>query len=370
MSLRSSRGWLLVAALTIGAAPSMLVFAPHAHADQAKLDATSARELFREALALEAAGDYATALSKLQQVASFKTTPQVSFNLGVCHEKMGKLVVALGHYRLALADAAQDPALKKVAAEATRALGELEPKIPTLTLKRGKGADYATVTVDGREVNSAAVGTPMMLDPGTHNVEASADGFQNFKKQLRLDTSEKATLEIVLAPGASTPVLPPAKSSASAAASTPPPPTSASAAPSDTSAGDVPAPASSSSGGSGLRTAGWIALGVGVIGGITSGVFYAKRSSAISDLNSMCGGDKQNCPAAAHSTIDDGKSATLLGNVGLAVGAVGLVTGIILLASSGGGSEKSAATPPASARIRLIPASPGTWAGATLDARF
>jgi hypothetical protein len=368
MSFRSSRGWLLVAALTIVAVPSMLVFAPHAHADPAKLDATRARELFREALALEAAGDYASALSKLQQVASFKTTPQVSFNLGVCHEKLGKLVVALGHYRLALADAEQDPALKKVAAEATRALGELEPKIPSLTLKRGKGADNASVTVDGREVSSAAIGTPMMLDPGTHNVEANADGYQTFKNQVRLDTSEKATLEIVLTPGVSAAVIPPAKSSASAAASTAPPPANASAAPSDIPA-DVPPPASSSSGGSGLRTAGWIALGVGVVGGITSGIFYAKRSSAVSDLNGMCGADKQSCPASARSTIDDGKSATLLGNVGLTVGAVGLVTGIILLVSAAGGEEKPAA-PPASSRIRLIPASPGTWAGATLDARF
>lgn len=346
----------------------MMVLVPQAHADQAKLDATRARELFREALALEAAGDYASALGKLQQVASFKTTPQVSFNLGVCNEKLGKLVVALGHYRLALADAEQDPALKKVAAEATRALGELEPKIPTLTLKRGKGADTASVTVDGKEVSSTAIGSPMMLDPGVHSVEASADGYQNFKKQLRLDTSEKATLEIVMTPGASTPLVAGPKSSASAAPSTPTAPNASAA--SSESAGDAPPPASSSSPGSGMRTAGWIALGVGVIGGITSGVFYAKRSSAISDLNGMCGADKQSCPDSARATIDDGKSATLIGNVGLAVGAVGLVTGIILLASAGGGEEKPAAAPAPAARIRLIPASPGTWAGATIDARF
>jgi hypothetical protein len=372
MWLRFSRGWVLTAALTIGVASSTLVFTPHVHADQPKLDATRARELFRDALALMAAGDYASALGKLQEVASFKTTPQVSFNLGVCSEKLGKFVVALGHYRLAQADADADPALAKVAKEASRAIAALDPKIPTLTVRRGAGAENAVITVDGKDVIAADVGSPMLLDPGLHTVEARADGYQPFKKQMRLDTSEKAAVDIALAlavgvvvPVASASVPKPVASVPAVASVSPQP--SATATPSAEPPVAPPTPTSN-----GLRTLGWVSLGVGVVGGITSAIFFAKRSSVLSDLDGMCGSDKQSCPDSARVKMDEGKSATLIGNVGLAVGAVGIVTGIILLAAGGGGSsnsEKPSDSMPA-ARIRLLPSSPGAWAGATLDARF
>ena len=111
MSLRS-RAWLVVAALSLAVVPPII--APHEASAQQTIDAARARELFREATALMAGGDYASALSKLQQVASFKNTPQVRFNIGVCQEKLGRLVVALGEYRIAIADAEHDKKLKNV----------------------------------------------------------------------------------------------------------------------------------------------------------------------------------------------------------------------------------------------------------------
>jgi hypothetical protein len=361
MDFRLRRGWLLGCVLALGTVPPALTYATALHADQPALDATRARELFREALALEAAGDYATALSKLQQVATFKTTAQVSFNLGVCHEKLGKLVVALGHYRIALADAEQDPALKKVATEASNAIAELEPKIPSLTIRRGANADDATVKVDGKEVVSAAIGSPMLVDPGTHNVEATASGFEPFKKQVKLGQGEKADLELALKPSSGGNPAPTTAPSASSA------PTATASASGDT---QPPVPQPGSGGSSGLKAAGWVAIGVGVVGGVLSGVFYSKRSAAISDLNSMCGSDKQSCPESAHSKIDDGKTATLIGNIGLGVGAAGLVTGVILLVVASKGSSEPAPSAPAAARVRVVPSAPGSWAGLTLDTRF
>jgi len=361
MGFRICRGWLLASIVALGTVPPALTYASTLHADQPKLDASRAREVFREALALEAAGDYAGALSKLMQVATFKSTAQVSFNIGVCNEKLGKLVVALGHYRIALADAEQDPALKKVAAEASSAIADLEPKIPSLTIKRGINADDATVTIDGKEVASAAIGSPMMLDPGTHNVEATASGFDPFKKQVKLASGEKSNLDIELTRNSTVKPSPAPSSSAPSTA-----PTTTSSAPSE----DQPtAPQPASSGGSGMKVAGWLAIGIGVAGGITSGIFYAKRSSAISDLNGMCGADKQSCPDSARSKIDDGKSATLIGNIGLGVGVVGLVTGVILLAIPNKGAA-AASQPPSAARVRVVPSAPGSWAGITLDTRF
>src|SRR5687768_4217497 len=63
-----------------------------------------ARAKFNEAIALQAAGDCARALEKFQAVARIKLTPQVQFNIALCEERLGRLVAALGHYRLALVD--------------------------------------------------------------------------------------------------------------------------------------------------------------------------------------------------------------------------------------------------------------------------
>ncbi len=94
-------------------------------AQAAELNKEQARALFQEALALVAAADYATALEKLQRVASYKRTPQVEFYIAVCHENMGKLVMALGEYRIAMADAST-AAVTDVVSEAAAAIEKLE----------------------------------------------------------------------------------------------------------------------------------------------------------------------------------------------------------------------------------------------------
>lgn len=362
-----SRAWLVVAALSLAAVPP-LVASRDASAQQ-PIDAARARELFREALALLAAGDYATALSKLQQVATFKDTPQVRFNIGVCQEKLGRFVVALGEYRIALADAEQDKNARKVVEEATRAINALEPRIPTLTLSRGEGSSSAAILVDGKALVDSQIGSAILLDPGEHTIGASANGYEKFLRQVRLAESEKASVEIVMKRAAAAPPsAPPPEPSA------PKPSESAAPAPTDSAPEPIPpeppSPEVSSSGAG--ATFGWIALGVGAVGGALATYGYLKRSSAISDLDAQCGADKQQCPSSAQSILDDGKSATTLGNVGLAIGLVGVTTGIILLATSGGSkpSEKPIPAHQEVSRLRFVPAVSVGWAGAVIDGRF
>lgn len=373
MSLRS-RAWLVAAALSFAFIPP--VIATREASAQQTIDAARARELFREATALMAAGDYASALSKLQQVASFKNTPQVRFNIGVCQEKLGRLVVALGEYRIAIADAEHDKKLKNVVEEATRAIGELEPRIPSLTLQRGAGAELATVSVDGRELTDSQVSAPILLDPGVHTIEATAEGYAKFRKQLRVSEREKATLELVMTKGeAPVPVpsasAPPAASAAPSTSAAEPEPAPSASAPEPAMTSMETPQAASASGGSG-QMFGWIALGVGVAGGALATYGYLKRSSALSDLDSQCGADKQQCPASAQSLIDDGKSATTLGNVGLAVGLVGVTTGVILLLTSGPSApeQEKPAPAPQAARLRFAPTFAPGWAGAAIGGQF
>src|SRR5919202_734978 len=97
-------------------------------------------------MALSAANNCAAAVAKFRMVAKVKRTAQVQFNIAECEERLGKLVEALGDYRLAAAAAAEDPArAKEVAEKVDDRIEKLEARIPKLTVKRGKNAATARI---------------------------------------------------------------------------------------------------------------------------------------------------------------------------------------------------------------------------------
>jgi hypothetical protein len=350
MHVSSRKVGALLAACLLAAIPTV---APSAARAQ-ELTAQQARSLFQEARALIAAGDYATALGKLERVATFKRTPQIVYYIGVCHEKTGKLVMALGEYRIALADA-QAAGTREVVREAQASVASLEPRIPLLTLTKGEGAQAATIRVDGKEVGDAAMAEPMPLDPGTHVIEAQAQGFEPFRRQTTLSERDRSSIEVALVE--KTADAPPAS-----VADTTDGPTEG-----DNSTVDVGQTISEG----GSSTLGWIVTGVGVAALATSGYFFAQRSSAISDLDERCGPYRDQCPASAQGTYDDGKKYTTFGNIALGVGAVGVVTGVILLVTSGGSSaDKEPSQLSQSPSVRVLACAQESWAGLSLDGRF
>jgi hypothetical protein len=287
-----------------------------------------AREQFDRALALQTAGDWAGALALLKEVAAVRATPQVRFNIALCEENLGRLVAALGDYELAAADARTEKA-EKVAVEVSARLEALRQRIPRVVVERGRGADTATVRLDGIPLGDAVIGTPMPADPGPHTVEASAPGFSSFKRTLRLVEGRTETLRLDLEP------LP---------RDEPPPPVRREAPPS-----------------SGGRTAGFVVGGIGLASLGAAGVLFYLRSNAIDDLDRVCGPDRQSCPEGSRDRIDEGQLYTTLGNVGLVAGAAGAGLGLVLIFASGDGQP---------ARASLTPTAPSALAGATLTRRF
>jgi hypothetical protein len=352
MLLSRCRPWLLLSLVTF-AVP--VVGTSPARAEE--VTKQEARALFQEALALVAAGDYATALEKLQRVATFRRTPQVAFYIGVCHEKTGKLVMALGEYRIALADA-QSTGAADVVSEATEAIAKLEPRIPLLTIHKGEGAQTATISVDGKTLGDPAIGKPMPFDPGTRTVIAQAPGYSPFRQEVRLGEGEKVSIDVAMK----------RRSGGAVAAGTTTPPPSKEPAPSERSSDATSMTLDPESG---SNTLAWVATGVGVAGLGASGYFFYQRNKAISDLDEICGGNRNACPSSLQKIYDDGKRDTMIGNIALGVGVVGVTTGVILfLASSGSGAEQQPTQPdqPGLA-VRLAP--PGdAWAGLTVDGRF
>lgn len=343
---------LLLAALVSAAACGSVTSAAPAQAAES-IDKEQARALFQEAVALVTAGDYASALGKLQRVASFKRTPQVQYYLALCHEKLGKLVMALGEFRLALADAQQMGAAD-VAREARAAINALEPRIPTLTVDKGAGAGSATITIDGREIGDVAIGQAMPLNPGVHVIEARAAGYKPYRQEVRLQEAEKASITVKLEPEPAAAATPDGQQADDRDDNESSPPIAV-----------VPPESSGSS-----KALGWVVTGIGVASLATSGVFYYKRSTAIEDLDGQCGAGGMNCPASAKDVYDTGKRDTMIANVALGVGAVGLVSGIVLLATSGGSEPEKPAQADRAKSVRVSPAAPGSFAGLSFSGRF
>ena len=311
---------------------------------QTKQELNAARKLFQEGMALSAANNCSAALTKYREVANVKMTAQVAFNIAECEERLGKLVSALGNYRLAASQAQGDPKAKDVASRVADRIDALDARIPKLTIKRGKGADVAVIELDGSELGAAQLSAATPVDPGPHTVVAKMGGKEYANETVTVAEKETRTFEMKID-------LPVAKVEAPEAI----PPDS-----------DKPLFSGRS------KVPGAVALSVGGVGVALGVTFMVLRGGALSDLEAKCGGDTS-CPPSAQSLSDKGRLYTGLAEGGFILGAVGIVSGIVLLATSGPPKPSSAfvGAPPDARGVRVLTSAPGASVGGlSLAGRF
>lgn len=337
MHSRSLKRWLVGSGLMLGSFGSLCAATGTARAQGPTQTPGSdgdglkrAREQFAQALALQTGGDWAGALALLKEVAAVKPTPQVRFNIALCEERLGLLVAALGDYELAGADAQAQKA-DQVRQEVDARLESLKARVPRVVVKRGEGADSATISLDGVSLGDSVLNSPLPVDPGPHVVEGVGAGLSPFKQSFRVAEQQTATIEVKLSPAPVKPEQP------------------------------LPAPLPPPS--QALRTAGFVVGGAGIASLIASGAMFYLRHTTINDLDRQCGADRMNCPDSAGSTIDRGELYTTLGNVTLVVGAVGLGVGATLVVLGGRSNARGS--------VGIAPGATGANAGgATLVGRF
>ncbi len=276
-----------------------------------------AREAYREGIALEMAGDWGKALAKFRQVAEINAAPQVRFHIGRCQENLGRWTEALGAYRLALAQAREANA-KDVIKEAEAALAALEEKIPRVRIELAAGSETASIQLDGVELGAAALREPILVDPGSHRIEASLIGHQPQVITFDVAARDESTVTV--------PAFVPLEAAAPKPSPTKP----------------APEPVGEEESATGSTVVPWLITGAGVASLGASGVFYGLRANAISTLEDRCG-KELNCTEADRGTYDNGKTYTTVANITLGAGIVGVGLGLTWLLSSGGSSEASAA---------------------------
>lgn len=159
----------------------------------------AAEAAFREGRALMKDGRYREARDKL--ALSHRLDPAIGTltNLGICHEKLGKLATGWAQLNEAAdlaARAGQSDRAKKIRAYARA----LEPRLPRLLIRiAGVRPPGLVVTRDGAEI-TMILGTAVPVDPGTFVVEASAAGRARWRRTIEIVEGEAVNVEIDLAP--------------------------------------------------------------------------------------------------------------------------------------------------------------------------
>jgi hypothetical protein len=291
--------------------------APAAFA-QTPAELAKARTLYKQGLSLEAAGDWAGALGKFEEVGRVKLTPQVRFHIGRCKENLGRLNEALGDYRLAEHEAQQQNA--KELEEITKAREALEGRIPKVVITRGAGAESARVEIDGTEVGEAQIGKEVSIDPGPHRIVAKLSGGKQFEQTVTVAEGETKNVELVAPEDLGT---------------------TGGALPNEGEGeGDVTPPPVVDTGSKGPGVLPWIIGGVGVVALGAAGYFALQRNSANEDLKDVCNPDGV-CPQSKKSLQDDGERYAMMTNVAAGVGVVAIGVAVVLLVT---GSKSSAPT--------------------------
>jgi hypothetical protein len=303
-----------------GAASLVLTVAPVSLADgvppdqatavqreQAQSKFTKGRKLFEKK-------KYEQALQELKASHQIVSSPNTRLMIARCLQEMGRLVEAYAEFGRAAVEAREleraDQRYAQAAESAELDRKELETKLGFVVVDVRNPASDSTLRVGGEEIKRAAWGVAAPAMPGDTEVVVETPGRPPVRKSVTLSAGQRA--ELMIDAGVRPPEPEP-----------PPPP---------------PPPEQSNS----TRTWAYVAGGIGVAGMATFAVAGLMANGTYSDLEDECGGP---CPPDRQDDIDAGRRQQTIANIGLAVGVIGLGTGVALYLSSEPSDSGSAPGP-------------------------
>jgi hypothetical protein len=160
-------------------------------------DLEAARELFLQAEKDEDNGNWQSALEKLRTVAELRLTAGVRFHVALCQEHLGLIAAALSSYTQAANQAHQEDA-RDVLRLVGRRVAALDPRVPRLSVHVYSDAPDAVVTLDGSRLDTASLGEPIPVEPGSHELLATAPGHTPAKAIVTMHEHDSMVLDLKL----------------------------------------------------------------------------------------------------------------------------------------------------------------------------
>ena len=203
---------LTSATLLLAAVATSSVCRADSHDDKAA--AQAAYDLGRK---LSLAGNFAEACPKFEESEKLDPGLGTLLFLADCYEKTGKTASAWGQFREAEAIASkQADAREKVAHDRATAL---EPKLSKVVVQVDpeKKIDGLHVTRDNVDIGAGLWNVPFPVDPGPHDIGASAPGKKTWSEHVQITTNGSTVTVVVplllddpdVVVAANPPVLPP-----------------------------------------------------------------------------------------------------------------------------------------------------------------
>lgn len=306
------RSWVWTVAVLLGATPAL-----------AESKATTAEALFAEGRKLMVAGRHGEACPKFE--ASERLDPGIGtlLNLAECYEKVGKTASAWASFRQAAATARAAGSTDREDIARARAAA-LEARLSHLKVSLVANSEGLEVRRDGMLVEPAELGTALPVDPGRHEIKASAPGKLGWSKTVEIaanaSTTELEIPELLPDPNATRPEASPAEASIQAA---PAAEVAANARASTQKRSRVPA---------------FIAGGAGLVGVGVGTYFGLRASSTFKDAKGRCTDYPFGCGEGS-SLAEDASRYGTISTIAFAVGGVGLASGVVLWLTSNPKSE-------------------------------
>jgi hypothetical protein len=309
------------------AAPALLALAlaPRpvgAQDEPSARDTVLAEALFEDGRKLMAEGRFAEACPKLAESQRLDPGGGTLLNLAICHAEAGKTATAWAEIKKAISVAARDRNARREAF-ARKKLAQIEAMLSyvVVTVAPDARTPGLAVLLDGAPLGSAALGTRFPVDPGSHEVVATAPNRRPFRVTLLVEGHGDPPPVVI-------PVLAPEHSAVA--------PERAGG-----SAGERSSP--SGSGPGGWRVASFVVGGLGLAAagvGIGFGVQALQREKDAERLGCV----KSACPdAKALDASDEAHRWSMVTNITVGVGLATTAAGVALfLLAPAGASRKSA----------------------------
>jgi hypothetical protein len=241
----------------------------------------AAEALFREGRRLMAAGQTAEACARFTESNALEASSGKLLNLALCHETLGKTATAWAEYRAA-ARLAKTEGREDRAAVAHEKEVALDGHLARLTIIVTSPVPGLKIASEDGVLDIGGLNVAVPIDPGVHQLKASAPDYRPWSGPLEIGPGEQKTLTIPalkISPVSTSPLI----SGGIAARSDPP----------------------------SRRKLSPMAVGLGIVGaaGLTAGVGFALASqSANGQAESICANQSSYCTNADvmnHQTLYD-----------------------------------------------------------------
>lgn len=158
----------------------------------------SAEALFQEGVQLSEQNRLPEACEKFEASEALDVAVGTLLRLADCRERTGRLASAWSRFREAgsLAQAQGMPDRARIAAVRSAAL---EPKLTRLTIDVAEPApEGLTLKLDETTVPRASWGSPLPLDAGTVDVQATAPGYEPYRRYVEIPEGQGARVRITI----------------------------------------------------------------------------------------------------------------------------------------------------------------------------